>query len=87
MLLIIFSIIEFFLTIASFSAKVFSTYFLFLILNISKKTWNIHYWSKLWDHLFFDDCLNYFNFNSVSDEICIFNNVKAIKFTFKISLE
>ena len=31
------------------------------------------------DHLFFDDCLNYLNFNSVSDEICILNNVKAIK--------
>ena len=48
---------------------------------------NIHYRSELWDHLFFDDCLNYLNFNSVSDEICTLNNVKAIKIIFKISLE
>ena len=50
--------------------------------------WKIrHYRSELWDHLFFDDCLNYLNFNSVSDEICTLNNVKAIKIIFKISLE
>ena len=47
----------------------------------------LHYRSELWDHLFFDDCLNYLNFNSVSDEICTLNNVKAIKIIFKISLE
>ena len=49
--------------------------------------YKLHYWSELWDHLFFDDCLNYLNFNSVSDEICILNNAKAIKIIIKISLE
>ena len=48
---------------------------------------NIHYRSELWDHLFFDDCLNYLNFNFVSDEICTLKNAKAIKIIFKISLE
>ena len=33
----------------------------------------IHYRSELWDHLFFDDCLNYLNFNFVSDEISTLN--------------
>ena len=47
----------------------------------------VHYRSELWDHLFFGDCLNYLNFNSVSDEICTLNNVKAINIIFKISLE
>ena len=42
---------------------------------------------KLENHLFFDDCLKYLNFNSVNDEICTLNNVKAIKLIFKISLE
>ena len=37
--------------------------------------------------VFFYDCLNYLNFNSVSDEICTINNVKAIKIIFKTSLE
>ena len=37
--------------------------------------------------MFFDDCLNYLNFNSVSDEICTLNNAKAIKIIFEISLE
>ena len=39
----------------------------FLYLNF------IHYQSKLWDHLSFDDCLNYLNFNSVSDKIFSLN--------------
>ena len=47
----------------------------------------VHYPSEVWDHLVFDDCLNYLNFNSVSDEICTLNNMKAIKIIFKISLE
>ena len=47
----------------------------------------VHYRSELWDHLFFDDCLNYLNFNSVSDKICTLKNVTAIKIIFKISLE
>ena len=45
---------------------------------------DIHYRSELWDHLFVDDYLNYFNFNSVSDEILTLNNVKAIKIIFKV---
>ena len=48
---------------------------------------HLHYRSELWDHLFFDDCLNYLNFNSVSDEICTLNNAKDVKIIFKISLE
>ena len=55
--------------------------------NRAAKTPEIHYRSELWDHLFFDDCLNYLNFNYVSDEICTLNNVKAIKVIFKISPE
>ena len=42
----------------------------------------VHYQSELWDHLFFNDCLNYLNFNSVSKENCSLNNVKAIKIIF-----
>ena len=61
------------------------------ILKLSKSTIErniiVHYRSELWDHRFFDDCLKYLNFNSVNDEICTLNNVKAIKFIFKISLE
>ena len=48
---------------------------------------SLHYRLELWDHLFFDDCLNYLNFNSASDEICTLSNVKAIKIIFKISLK
>ena len=33
-------------------------------------TYIIDYREKLWDYLFFDNCLNYLNYNSVSDEIC-----------------
>ena len=43
--------------------------------------------SKLWDHLFFDDCLNYLNFNSVSDKICSLDNLNAIKIRYKMSPE
>ena len=45
---------------------------------------DIHYRSELWDHLFFDDCLNYLNFNPVSDEICTLNIVKASKIILKL---
>ena len=38
-------------------------------------------------HLFFDDCFDCLNLNSVSDEICTLNNVEAIKLIIKISLE
>ena len=31
-------------------------------------------WSKITYHLFFDDCLNYLNFNSLSDEFCTRRN-------------
>ena len=41
--------------------------------------YTVHYRSELWDHLFFDDCSNYLNLNSVCDEICTLNNVRAIK--------
>ena len=44
----------------------------------------VQYRSELWDHLFFDDCLNYLNFNSVSDEICTLNNMKATKLSLKL---
>ena len=47
----------------------------------------LHYRSKLWDHVFFDDYLNYLNFNSVSDEICSLNELNAIKTLYKMSLE
>ena len=47
----------------------------------------IQYRSELWDQLFFDNFLNYLHFNSVSDEICTLNNVKAIKIIFIITLE
>ena len=47
----------------------------------------IHYRSKLWDHLFFDDCLNYLDFNSVSDKICSLNELDAIKILYKMSSE
>ena len=46
--------------------------------NLYKLT-NIHYRSELWYHLFFDDCLNYLNFNSVSDEICTLKVVRSRK--------
>ena len=55
--------------------------------TLSMKNIDLHYRSELWDHLFFDDCLNYLNFNSVSDKICTLSNVKAIKIIIKISLE
>ena len=56
-------------------------------LECDKINGHVHYRSELWDHLFFDDCLNYLNFNSVSEKSCTLNNVKAIKIIFKISLE
>ena len=43
----------------------------------------LHYRSELWDHPFYDECLNYLNFNSVIDEICTLNNVRAIKVILK----
>ena len=64
--------------------------------NVGCRHWNgivpileprLGYRSELWDHLFFDDCLNYLNFNSVTDEICTLNNVKAINIIFISSLE
>ena len=45
----------------------------------------LHYRSKLSDHLFFDDCLNYLNFNSVSDKICSLDELNAIKILYKMS--
>ena len=33
----------------------------------------IQYRSELWDHLFFDNCLNYPNLNYVSEKICSLN--------------
>ena len=47
----------------------------------------IHYRSKLRDHVFFDDYLNYINFNSVSDEICSHYELNAIKILYKMSPE
>ena len=29
----------------------------------------IHYRSEFWGHLFFDDCLNYYNLNYASEKI------------------
>ena len=37
-----------------------------LSFSIKLQEINLHYRSELWDHLFFGDCLNYLNFNSVS---------------------
>ena len=34
---------------------------------------NIQYRSELWDHLFFDNCLNYPNLNDVIEQICSLN--------------
>ena len=34
---------------------------------------NVQYRSELWDHLFFDKCLNYPNLNYVSEQLCSFN--------------
>ena len=45
----------------------------------------LHYRSKLWYHLIFDDYLNYLNYNSVSDKICSFNELNAIKIHYKMS--
>ena len=47
----------------------------------------VHYRSKLWDHLFFDDYINYLNFNSVNDKICSFNELNAIKILYKMTPE
>ena len=47
----------------------------------------IHYRSKLRDHVFFDDYLNYLNFNSVSDEICSHYELNTIKILCKMSPE
>ena len=33
----------------------------------------IQYRSELWDHLLFDNCLNYPNLNYVSEKMCSFN--------------
>ena len=47
----------------------------------------IHYRSKFGDHVFFDDYLNYLNFNFVSDEICSHYELSAIKILYKMSPE
>ena len=60
---------------------------IFLIKYLYNLFFKLHYRSELWDQLFFDDCLNYLNFNSMSNGICTINNVKAVKIILKISLE
>ena len=45
------------------------------------------YRSKLWAHLSFDECLNYLNFNFVSDKIFSLNELNAIKILYKRSPE
>ena len=47
----------------------------------------VYYRSELWGHLFFDDCLNFLNFNSVSDKICSLNELNSIKILYKMSPE
>ena len=47
----------------------------------------IHYRSKLGDHVFFDDYLNYLNYNFLSDEICSHYELNAIKILYKMSPE
>ena len=46
----------------------------------------IHYWSELWDHLFFDNCLNYLNLNYASEKIFLLIKFKANKIPYKMSL-
>ena len=39
----------------------------------SPTEYQICYRSELWDHLFFDNCLNYLNLNYASEKICSLN--------------
>ena len=37
---------------------------------------DVQYRSELWDHLFFDNCLNYYNLNYVSEKMCSLNQIQ-----------
>ena len=49
-----------------------------LEVNVSKVVYlNIQYRSELWDHLFFDNSLNYPNLKYLNEKICSFNYIQS----------
>ena len=47
----------------------------------------VHYRAEFWDHLFFNNCFNYLNFDSVSDKVFSLVKLNAIKIPFKSVLK